>query len=67
MEDGLIRKITITCSDDKDQLRVGNAIHEQLRGNPDYVNNNIILNIDVKNEVNMFIYEDCKEIPTILI
>lgn len=63
----LKQKITIEVRDEKEQLRIGNFIHEQLRGNEDYINNNIILNIDVENTIRLYIFEECKEVPVISI
>ena len=59
--------ITIVCKDEKEQERLGNHIHEQLRGNQDYINNNIVLNIDVKDTINLYIFDECEERPTITI
>ena len=67
MEKGLIKHICIKCMDDKEQMAVGNHIHMQLCGKKDYIDNNIILNIDSPCEVNVYIYEECEEIPTITI
>lgn len=53
--------------DDKEQMAVGNHIHEQLVGNKDYMNDNIILNTDEPCEVNVYIFKECKEIPTLVI
>ena len=60
--------ITIECSDKADAMRVGEAIHQQLVGNEDYVNNNIVLNCtDFDNLVKIMIFPECKEIPQIII
>lgn len=66
MEDKVIQKITIETSDDKEQLKIANFIHEQLVGNKDYINNNIVLNIDT-DAIRLYIFEECTEIPTISI
>ena len=60
-------QIKITVFDDKEQLAIGNSIHEQLRGNKDYIDSNIVLNIDTNNEINLYVFEECKDIPTITI
>lgn len=67
MEKGLKEEITIVCKDEKEQMDLGNHIHHQLRGNADYINNNIILNIDTENTIKLYVYEECKERPTITI
>lgn len=67
MEERLRMHITIRTTDEKEQMRVGNSIHHQLVGNEDYRNNNIILNIDVGNEVNLYIFKECENIPDIVI
>ena len=61
------KHIKIKVNDDKEQLPIANSIHEQLVGNPDYIDNRIVLNIDVDGEVNLYIFDDCKEDPTIVI
>lgn len=37
--------ITIYCESDDLKTRVGTKIHEQLRGNPDYIDSRIVLDI----------------------
>lgn len=61
----LIRHVKITTRNNKEKMDLGNYIHGQLVGKPDYVNNYIILNIDAENEINLYIFEGCKEIPDI--
>lgn len=60
-------QITIVCENEKEQEKMGNHIHDQLRGNQDYIDNNIILNMDIRNTVNIYVFEECKERPTITI
>ena len=67
MDESLKMHITIRTIDEKEQMRIGNSIHHQLVGNKDYVDNNIILNIDVDNEVNLYIYKECENVPDIII
>ena len=46
-------------------------IHEQLVGNQDYINSNIVLNDSstrcdgTNNEVRVYIFDECKERPAI--
>lgn len=67
MDENLKMHITIRTTDEKEQMRVGNSIHDQLRGNKDYIDSNIILNIDVDNEVNLYIFKECENVPDIII
>ena len=57
--------MTIELSDADDRMAVGTAIHEQLRGKQDYIDNNIILNIDTDYAVELYVMSDCKELPKI--
>ena len=66
--DGLKMQIKVIVNDDKEQLAIANAIHEQLVGNPDYINDRIVLNIDVDGETNLYFFDDMEgDIPTIVI
>ena len=67
MDESLKTHITIRTIDEKEQMRIGNSIHHQLVGNKDYVDNNIVLNIDVDNEVNLYIYKECENVPDVII
>ena len=65
---GLKMQIKVIVNDDKEQLAIANAIHEQLVGNPDYINDRIVLNIDVDGETNLYFFDDMEgDIPTIVI
>lgn len=57
--------ITIYCEDSDLKKRVGTKIHEQLRGNPDYIDSRIVLNIDDESRVNIYIQYGT-EIPSCL-
>ena len=59
--------ITIEVSDEQVQLAIGTAIHEQLRGNKDYIDSNIILNIGEPNIVKLYVFKECEHIPAITI
>ena len=67
MDKDLKMHITIRTTDKKEQMRVGNSIHCQLVGNKDYMDSNIVLNIDVENEVNLYIFNECENVPGIII
>lgn len=68
MDEGIRMQIKVIVNDDKEQLAIANAIHEQLVGNPDYINDRILLNIDVDGETNLYFFDDMEgDIPTIVI
>lgn len=67
MNDNFKMHVKITVNDEKDQMAIGNYIHEQLRGNKDYIDSNILLNIDTENEINLYVFKECKNVPTIII
>lgn len=48
---------TLTCTNDDVKMQVGEAIHKQLAGNEDYVNNHIILNVDEPCKVKMWVLD----------
>lgn len=57
--------ITIYCESDDLKKRVGTKIHEQLRGNPDYIDSRIVLNIDDESRVCIYVQYGT-EIPSCL-
>ena len=74
----LKRLIWIQCDSEEEMLRVKENIHNQLTGNEDYINCNIILNgsddrmlsedeNDYENEVHVYIFNECKYVPPITI
>lgn len=65
MANKLKLEIKIRTPNDAEKIMIGNHIHEQLRGNPDYINDRIVLNIEVENEVWLGIFEDCEHMPKI--
>lgn len=65
MSDMLKKVITIEVTSDEEKMAVGTAIHNQLVSCEDYINNNIILNIDDENKVLLLIFEDCVNMPKI--
>ena len=67
MDNDFKMHIIIITNDDKEKRRISNLIHNQLVGNKDYINCNIILNIDDENEVNLYIYNECENVPDIII
>ena len=67
MNSNLKMKVTIETTDEKEQMKIGNFIHDQLRGNQDYIDSNIVLNIETKNIIKLYVFKECKDIPTISI
>lgn len=61
----LMCKMTIELSNADDHMAIGTAIHKQLRGRQDYIDSNIILNIDTDYAVELYVMSDCKELPKI--
>lgn len=64
---GLIRHISIEVRNRDEQLALGGKIHKQLMGNADYVDCNIIVNIEEVNEINIYIFKECTCIPELKI
>lgn len=60
-------KITIETTTKDGQMEISNSIHNQLKGNEDYINNNIILNCNEENVTKLFIFNECKNVPKIII
>ena len=67
MNKNLKMHIIIKTVNEEEKMRIGNSIHDQMVGNKDYIDNNIILNIDEVNEVNVYIFDECEIIPNITI
>ena len=67
MDEHLKMHVTIRTIDNKEKMKYGSFIHHQLAGNEDYVNNNIILNIDNDNEVDLYVFKECEHMPDIVI
>ena len=59
--------IIIRTNGNKEKMRIANSIHQQLVGNKDYIDCNIILNDYYENEINLYIFNECKNIPNIVI
>ena len=68
MQKDLIRKVEIETQTKDECMRIGTLIHDQLRGNQDYIDSNILLNCtDSDNVVRLYIFEECENIPSITI
>lgn len=59
--------LNIKTETEEQKAALGAAIHEQLAGNPDYVNSNIILNIEDECLVKLIILKNATWIPDIAI
>ena len=59
--------IMIETESDEEKWRIGTLIHEQLRGNQDYIDSNILLNMDDPDTVRLYIFKECKNVPRITI
>lgn len=66
MNTGTKREIIIKCASNEDKKALGNSIHEQLRGNPDYIDSRIVLNIDTDKVVNLVIFADAKPVDIVI-
>lgn len=57
--------VTVQCKDEEEKIRIGSQIHRQLIYNLDYIESRIDLDISEPNEVNLYIYDICGELPEI--
>lgn len=67
MDETLMAIVTIETADNDEKMRIGTDIHEQLRGNLSYINNDIILNVDEDCKVRLWIDKNCESIPDIIL
>lgn len=65
MNEEIKYEMVIYTKDNNEKVRIGAAIHNQLRGNPDYIDSNIILNIDEDCTVYLTVMNDCNNFPTV--
>lgn len=61
------KAIEIECSSNDEKMKVSRLIHDQLVGNQDYIDNNIVLNHDEDCKVMVVVFNECKEEPEIII
>ena len=58
--------LEITTKTEQEAMDLGAIIHEQLRGNKDYIDSNIVLNCtEGDGVVRLAIFKECEEIPQI--
>lgn len=73
MEDEIKRMIIIKTQSREEEFRIAEKIHNQLVGNPDYIEDRICLNMskdrddDTENEVHLLIFTDAESDPEIKI
>lgn len=67
-EDTDVKKyIQIEVQTEEEKKVIGTKIHEQLIGNQDYIDSNIILNIDEPYMVRLWFFKECENVPSITI
>lgn len=57
--------IEINCCSNEEKMALGTSIHEQLVGNPNYIENRIILNVDEDKKILIWVDDSCTELPII--
>lgn len=57
--------IEISCSSNEEKMALGTSIHEQLVGNPNYIENRIGINVDEDKKVYIWVSNNCTELPII--
>lgn len=67
MDNDFKMHVIIITNDNKEKMRIANLIHNQLVGNKDYIDCNIVLNDYYENEINLYIFNECENIPNIVI
>ena len=67
MDNDFKMHIIIITNDNEEKRRIANLIHNQLVGNKDYIDCNIILNDYYENEINLYVFNECENIPNIVI
>lgn len=60
-------EMVIHTDTESEKMRLGSAFHEQLKGNQDYIDSRIILNVDQCGKVVLSIFEDATMIPELSI
>ena len=67
----MVKECIIIKTEEGKEFETMEKIHEQLVGNQDYINSNIVLNDSstrcdgTNNEVRVYIFDECKERPAI--
>lgn len=69
----LRKTIIVKTNSHEEEWEVAKKIHEQLKGNEDYIKNRIVLSMsteipyEVENEVHLYIFDDAESNPEIRI
>ena len=69
----MVKECIIIKTENKKEFETMEKIHEQLVGNQDYINSNIVLNDSstrcdgTNNEVRVYIFDECEKRPVIKI
>ena len=67
----MVKECIIIKTEEGREFKTMEKIHEQLVGNQDYINSNIVLNDSstrcdgTNNEVRVYIFDECKDRPAI--
>ena len=72
MDNNIKRLIRIETNTEEEMLTIKSRIHDQLVGNKDYIDCNIVLNgsddrLENGYEIHLYIFEECTYIPSIAI
>ena len=67
MSNDVKREVIIKCPNKSEQFALGNSIHEQLRGNQDYIDSRIVLFLNEENQIIFTVFSDAAEVPSIVI
>lgn len=55
-----VKEIVISTKTNEEKMIIGSDIHNQLRGNQDYIDNNIILNADDDCTIRISVFREAK-------
>lgn len=73
MEKEIKKMVIIKTQSRQEELEIAEKIHNQLRGNEDYIDSRIVLNLSdtrddgTENEVHLYIFNDSISNPKIII
>ena len=67
MSNNVMYEMSIRTRSNEYKRKVGTAIHEQLKGNKDYINSLLRLNIDEDCLISLTVMEDCKSFPKVVL
>ena len=67
MDEDFKMHIIIRTNNVKEKRRIANSIHQHWVSNKDYIDCNIILNDYYEDEINLYIFNECENVPNIII